>query len=115
MGREPRGVQMRLSRPPQRYDYIDDGAAIYVDSFATIRAESSFDHLPADAETVAVRMVHGTGQTDLAGDLVIHPRLIAPARGALKSGEPRLTAAHLVAPEVTQARPPRATKAPSPL
>ncbi|HEY9568279.1 precorrin-8X/cobalt-precorrin-8 methylmutase [Nocardioides daedukensis] len=98
---------MRLSRPPQRYDYIDDGAAIYVDSFATIRAESSFDHLPADAEKVAVRMVHGTGQTDLAGDLVIHPRLIAAARGALKSGAPIITDAHMVASGVTRARLPR--------
>ena len=26
-------------RPPRRYDYIDDGPAIYLDSFATIRRE----------------------------------------------------------------------------
>src|SRR3546814_5592846 len=52
-------------------------------------------------------MVHGTGQTDLAGDLVIHPRLIAAARGALKSGAPIITDAHMVASGVTRARLPR--------
>src|SRR3546814_10774555 len=52
-------------------------------------------------------MVHGTGQTYLAGDLVIHPRLIAAARGALKSGAPIITDAHMVASGVTRARLPR--------
>lgn len=98
---------MSVSRPPQRYEYIDDGAAIYLDSFATIRAEARFDHLPADAEKVAVRMVHGTGQTDLARDLVIHPGLVSSARAALNAGAPILTDANMVASGVTRARLPR--------
>jgi len=96
-----------LTRPPKRYDYLDDGAAIYVDSFATIRAEGAFDHLPADAEKVAVRMVHGTGQVSLAEDLVVHPRLVSAARSALEAGAPILTDAHMVASGVTRARLPR--------
>jgi len=99
-----------IARPPRRYDYLDDGAAIYVDSFATIRAEASFAHLPADAEKVAVRMVHGTGQVDLAADLVIHPSLVSAARGALEAGAPILTDAHMVASGVTRARLPRANE-----
>ncbi|MGF9757626.1 precorrin-8X methylmutase [Microvirga sp. 0TCS3.31] len=95
------------ARPPRRYDYVDDGAAIYVDSFATIRREASFVHLPADAERVAVRMVHGTGQIDLAHDLVIHPDLVATARTALRLGAPIITDAHMVASGVTRARLPR--------
>ncbi|KRF14102.1 precorrin-8X methylmutase [Nocardioides sp. Soil797] len=98
---------MSVCRPPRRYDYIDDGAAIYVDSFATIRAESRLDHLPADAEKVAVRMVHGTGQTDLTEDLVIHPGLVAAARTALSAGAPIITDANMVASGVTRARLPR--------
>lgn len=94
-------------RPVRRYDYLDDGAAIYRDSFATIRAEARFDHLPADAEQVAVRMVHGTGQTDLVDDLVIHPRLVGAARAALRAGAPIVTDAHMVASGVTRARLPR--------
>jgi len=96
-----------LARPPRRYEYADSGAAIYVESFATIRAEGSFTHLPSDAEKVAVRMVHGTGQVDLARDLVVHPRLVSSARAALEAGAPILTDARMVASGVTRARLPR--------
>ncbi|CUR57001.1 Precorrin-8X methylmutase (modular protein) [metagenome] len=97
----------RPTRPTRRYEYVDDGAAIYLDSFATIRGEASFDHLPRDAEKVAVRMVHGTGQVDLVDDLVIHPLLVSAARSALEAGAPILTDAHMVASGVTRARLPR--------
>ena len=98
---------MTLRRPPRHYDYIDDGAAIYADSFATIRTESRVDHLPADAEKVAVRMVHACGQTDLTDDLEVHPALVSAARDALQSGAPILTDANMVASGITRARLPR--------
>lgn len=94
-------------RPSRRYDYVGDGTAIYVESFATIRREASFAHLPADAEKVAVRMVHGTGQTDLVEDLVIHPGLVSAARAALDAGAPIVTDAHMVVSGVTRARLPK--------
>ena len=96
-----------MKRPTKRYDYIDDGAAIYVDSFATIRREADLSTIPDDAEKVAVRMIHGTGQPSLARDLVIHPGLVSAARGALESGAPILTDAHMVASGVTRARLPK--------
>jgi precorrin-8X/cobalt-precorrin-8 methylmutase len=96
-----------VKRPTKRYDYIDNGAAIYVDSFATIRREADLSTIPTDAEKVAVRMIHGTGQPDLAPDLVIHPGLVAAARSALESGAPILTDAHMVASGVTRARLPK--------
>jgi precorrin-8X/cobalt-precorrin-8 methylmutase len=96
-----------VSRPTRRYDYVDDGAAIYVDSFATIRREADLSAIPADAEKVAVRMIHGTGQPDLARDLVIHAGLVTAARAALQSGAPILTDAHMVASGVTRARLPK--------
>jgi precorrin-8X/cobalt-precorrin-8 methylmutase len=96
-----------VSRPTRRYDYVDDGAAIYVDSFATIRREADLRAIPADAEKVAVRMIHGIGQPDLAQDLVVHPGLVAAARGALETGAPILTDAHMVASGVTRARLPK--------
>ena len=37
------------------------------------RARPTSRGVPADAEKVAVRMIHGSGQTDLVRDLVIHP------------------------------------------
>jgi precorrin-8X/cobalt-precorrin-8 methylmutase len=95
------------TRPPRRYEYVDDGPAIYVESFATIRRETELAGIPPDAERVAVRMVHGTGQVDLVRDLVVHPDLVRAARGALRGGAPILTDAHMVASGVTRARLPR--------
>ena len=76
-----------LRRPNRHYEYADDGPAIYADSFATIRREARLDHLPANAERLAVRMIHGTGQVDLADDLVIHPDLVPSARAALRAAQ----------------------------
>lgn len=98
---------MTLAPPTSRYAYEGSGSAIYVDSFATIRAEADLAAVPADAEKVAVRMIHGTGQVDLAGDLVIHPGLASAAREALEAGAPILTDAHMVASGVTRARLPK--------
>ncbi|MFJ9557268.1 precorrin-8X methylmutase [Nocardiopsis sp. NPDC101807] len=91
-------------RPSRHYDYIDDGPAIYTDSFAVIRQEAELGHLPADAERLAVRMIHGTGQVDLAGDLVVHPGLVSAARSALRAGAPILCDARMVASGVTASR-----------
>lgn len=93
-----------LAPPPRRYDYETDGAAIYARSFATIRAEADLSRLPADAEKVAVRMIHACGQTDLGGDLVVHPGLVSAARGALRAGAPILVDAYMVASGVTRSR-----------
>lgn len=94
-------------RPPRRYDYVDVGPDIYLDSFATIRREADLSAVPADAEKLAVRMIHGSGQVDLAADLVIHPGLIGAARTALEAGAPMLCDATMVATGVTRARLPR--------
>lgn len=94
-------------RPNRHYEYIDDGPAIYVDSFATIRREARLEHLPANAERLAVRMIHGTGQVDLADDLVVHPELVPTARAALRAGAPILCDAGMVATGVTVSRLPR--------
>jgi precorrin-8X/cobalt-precorrin-8 methylmutase len=99
-----------LQRPTRRYSYLDDGPAIYRDSFATIRREASFDGLPSDAEKIAVRMVHASGQTDLTRDLAIHPELVTAARAALRAGAPIFTDATMVASGVTRARLPAANE-----
>ena len=93
-----------LQRPPRAYDYIDHGASIYVESFATIRREACLDGIPADAEKVAVRMIHGSGQVDLVPDLVIHPALVSSARAALAAGAPIITDARMVAMGITAGR-----------
>lgn len=94
-------------QPARQFDYVDTGAAIYVDSFATIRREADLSRIPADAEKLAVRMIHGSGQADLADDLVIHPRMVSAARTALEGGAPMLCDATMVATGVTRSRLPK--------
>jgi precorrin-8X/cobalt-precorrin-8 methylmutase len=98
---------MTPQRPPRRYEYVDSGPAIYVDSFATIRREADLSRVPAAAERLAVRMIHGSGQIDLAEDLLIHPALVGAARSALEAGAPLLCDATMVATGVTRSRLPQ--------
>ncbi|MCW2804298.1 MAG: precorrin-8X methylmutase [Propionibacteriaceae bacterium] len=96
-----------MNRPPKLYDYCTDGAEIYRQSFAMIRAEADLSALPETARTVAVRMIHASGDVTLADALAFHPRLVAAARSALQAGRPVLTDATMIASGVTRARLPR--------
>jgi precorrin-8X/cobalt-precorrin-8 methylmutase len=93
-----------LKAPPRLYEYVTDGPAIYVDSFATIRREARLSAVPLEAERLAVRMIHGSGQVDLVEDLVVHPRLVQSARTALAAGAPILCDARMVAVGITAGR-----------
>lgn len=95
------------SRPTRRFEYIDQGPSIYIESFATIRREADLSRVPADARPLAVRMIHGSGQIDLMADLVVHPRMVPAARSALEDGAPILCDATMVATGVTRSRLPR--------
>ncbi|OKJ16213.1 precorrin-8X methylmutase [Kitasatospora sp. CB01950] len=85
-------------------DYEKDGAAIYRQSFATIRAEADLAALPADVAQVAVRMIHACGMTDLVEDLLWSPDVVADARRALHAGAPILCDVNMVASGVTRKR-----------
>jgi precorrin-8X/cobalt-precorrin-8 methylmutase len=89
------------------YDYEHDGAEIYRQSFATIRAEADLSGLPADVAQVAVRMIHACGQVDLAQDVVFSPAVVERAREALDAGAPVLCDAQMVASGVTRRRLPK--------
>lgn len=93
-----------MKPPPRIYDYETDGTAIYRASFATIRSESDLSQVPADAEKIAVRMVHASGQTDLTRDLVISPDFVSAGRAALEAGAAIFTDAEMVTSGVTRTR-----------
>ena len=93
-----------LAPPTPRYDYVRDPDAIYRESFATIRAEADLSSLPADARTVAVRMIHASGEVDLPAAMAVHPRLVAAARTALEGGATIFTDAEMTASGVTRRR-----------
>ena len=85
-------------------DYVRDGAAIYRQSFATIRAEADLDGLEPALERAVVRMIHACGMVDLAGDVEAAPGFVASATGALRAGAPVLCDTTMVASGVTRAR-----------
>ncbi|MBE1491796.1 precorrin-8X methylmutase [Plantactinospora soyae] len=86
------------------YEYIRDGAEIYRQSFATIRAEADLSALPPDIAQVAVRMIHASGCVDLVGDIAASPDLVTAGRTALRAGAPILCDAAMVASGITRAR-----------
>ncbi len=88
----------------QDFDYIRDGAAIYRESFAIIRAEADLSALPADLAAVAVRIIHACGMVDAAGELMFSPDVGAAARAALRAGAPILCDSEMVAHGITRAR-----------
>jgi precorrin-8X/cobalt-precorrin-8 methylmutase len=89
------------------YEYEKDGAAIYRQSFAMIRAEADLAGLPADVAQVAVRMIHACGQVDLVADLAFSPAVVERAREALNAGAPVLCDAKMVAAGITRRRLPK--------
>ncbi|USX52240.1 precorrin-8X methylmutase [Lentzea sp. HUAS12] len=87
--------------------YIKDGAEIYRQSFATIRAESDLTRFPADVAKVVVRMIHACGMTDLPDDVAFSANVVRDAREALHDGAPILCDANMVASGVTRRRLPK--------
>lgn len=90
------------------FDYVHDGAEIYRQSFALIRAEADLSRFPADVARVVVRMIHSCGMTDLPADVGYSPGVVAAARAALLGGAPVLCDANMVASGITRKRLPAA-------
>jgi precorrin-8X/cobalt-precorrin-8 methylmutase len=90
--------------------YETDGAAIYRQSFATIRAEAQLARFSIEEESVAVRMIHAAGLVDLAAQIRFSPGFAQAARAALADGAPILCDARMVSEGITRARLPAANR-----
>ncbi|MEO0388870.1 MAG: precorrin-8X methylmutase, partial [Pseudomonadota bacterium] len=86
------------------YDYEKDGAAIYKQSFATIRAEADLARFDGDEEQVAVRMIHAAGLVGLEAHIRFSPGFVPAARAALEQGAPIFCDARMVSEGVTRKR-----------
>lgn len=86
------------------YTYETDGAAIYTQSFATIRAEADLARFAADEEQIAVRMIHAAGLVGLEEHIRFSPEFASAARVALQGGAPILCDARMVSEGVTRPR-----------
>lgn len=84
--------------------YETDGAAIYRQSFAMIRAESDLARFSDEEEPVAVRMIHAAGMVELAPHIHFSPGFAEAARAALAAGAPILCDARMVSEGITRSR-----------
>ena len=84
--------------------YQTDGAAIYRQSFATIRAEAELDRFTPEEEPVAVRMIHAAGLVELAAQIRFSPDFARITRAALAGGAPILCDARMVTEGITRGR-----------
>jgi precorrin-8X/cobalt-precorrin-8 methylmutase len=84
--------------------YETNGAAIYRQSFATIRAEADLARFSGFEEQVAVRMIHAAGLVELAAHIRFSPGFVAAAHIAIEQGAPILCDVRMVTEGVTRAR-----------
>ena len=86
------------------HTYEKDGAAIYAESFATIRNEADLARFSEIEEVVVVRMIHAAGMVDLAPFVQFTPNFAVSARDALEGGAPILCDTRMVSEGITRAR-----------
>ena len=77
--------------------YLKSPAAIYRRSFALIRREVDLAPIPRALRSLALRLVHASGEPDLLRDLRWSEDAAACARAALASGAPILVDSEMVA------------------
>ncbi|MCI5094854.1 MAG: precorrin-8X methylmutase [Rhodobacteraceae bacterium] len=87
-----------------KHTYETDGAKIYKESFATIRAEADLARFNKDEESVTVRMIHAAGMVGLEEHVRFSPGMAEIARAALANGAPILCDAYMVSEGVTRPR-----------
>ncbi len=86
------------------HTYITDGAEIYRQSFATIRAEAALDRFTPEEEIVTVRMIHAAGMVGLEHHVRFSDGMAIAARAALENGAPILCDAYMISEGITRKR-----------
>ncbi len=92
------------------YAFETDGAAIYRQSFSTIRAEADLSPFTPDEEPVVVRMIHAAGMVGLEANIRFTSGMASSARAALQSGAPILCDARMVSEGITRTRLPASNR-----
>ncbi len=90
-----------MDAPRQLSAYLRDPEAIYRASFESIRKEAALDHLSADLQPIAIRLIHTCGMTDIVDDLAYAEGAVAAGRDALSAGCHILVDATMVAAGIT--------------
>ena len=77
--------------------YEKDPAAIYAQSFATVRAEARLERFAPDMQPLITRLIHACGMVEIADRLAYSPDASAAGRDALTSGATILCDCEMVA------------------
>jgi len=86
------------------HTYEKNGAKIYLESFATIRAEADLERFTPEEEVVAVRMIHAVGMVGLEKYVTFSTDMAKIARAALEAGAPILCDVKMVSEGITRKR-----------
>ncbi len=89
-------------------DYLRDPAEIYRRSFALVEQEARFGALNPGQRTIATRLIHACGMTDIAETLVFSSSAVASGVAALQGGCAIFTDVEMVRSGIIQARLPAA-------
>ena len=87
-----------------RHPFETDGAAIYRQSFAIIRAEADLARFTPVEEIAVVRMIHAAGMVGLEAHIQFTPGMAEAARAALEAGAPILCDVSMVSEGITRSR-----------
>ncbi|WP_226782130.1 precorrin-8X methylmutase [Oceaniglobus trochenteri] len=77
--------------------YEKDPAAIYAQSFATVRAEARLERFPPGMDAMVVRLIHACGMVEIADRLAFSPAAFSAGQAALAAGAPVLCDCEMVA------------------
>lgn len=76
--------------------YEKDPAAIYAESFATVRKEARLDRFAPAMQPVVTRLIHSCGMVEIADRLAFSPEAAEQGAAALASGKPVLCDCEMV-------------------
>ncbi|MEL6690638.1 MAG: precorrin-8X methylmutase [Pseudomonadota bacterium] len=76
--------------------YEKDPAAIYAQSFATVRKEARLERFPEGMDVMVTRLIHACGMVEIADRLAFSPDAYAAGRAAIASGAPILCDCEMV-------------------
>jgi precorrin-8X/cobalt-precorrin-8 methylmutase len=82
---------------PRPLNYIRDPAAIYAESFATVRREARLDRFPPGMAQLATRLIHACGMVEIADRLAFSEGAYEAGHAALRAGAPVLADCEMVA------------------
>ncbi|MDH5798850.1 MAG: precorrin-8X methylmutase, partial [Paracoccaceae bacterium] len=76
--------------------YLKDPAAIYAESFATVRREARLDRFDRGMQMLAIRVIHACGMVEIADRLAFSEHAFRAGAAALAEGAPILCDCEMV-------------------